>query len=90
MSLQWGLQCAVKDNIGAYFESTIGAASLYGKKGFEAAEKLSMILEGMTKDGKTVAYAETCFIFGPSDSVSTSNDSFRPLGSTEAAYTDRG
>ena len=79
----------MKDNVGAYLESTIDAASLYEKKGFKAAEKLSMILEGMTKDGTTVAYEETCFIFRPGDSVSTSNDSFRPLDSTEAAYTDR-
>lgn len=89
MPLQWGHQRAVKDNAGAYLESTIDAASLYEKGVFKAAEKLSMILEAMTKDGTTAAYEETCFVFRPSDSVSTSNDSFRPLDSTETAYTDR-
>lgn len=89
MSLQWGLRRAMKDNVPAYLESTIDAAPLYGKKGFKAAEKLSMILEGMTEDGAPVVYEETCLIFRPSVSASTSNDSFRPLKSTEAGHTDR-
>lgn len=34
MSLQWGLQRAMKDNVPAYLESTIDAAPLYEKEGF--------------------------------------------------------
>ena len=32
MSLQWGLKRAMKDNVPAYLESTIDAATLYEKK----------------------------------------------------------
>ncbi len=79
----------MKDNAPAYLESTIDAAPLYEKNGFKAAEKLSMILEGISEDGATIVYEETCFIFRPSDSASTSNVSFQPLNSTEAGHTDR-
>ena len=89
MLLQWGLQRAMKDNVLAYLKGTIDAAPLYEKKDFKAAEKLSMILERMTEDGAPVVYEETCLIFRPSVSASTSNDSFRPLNSTEAGHTDR-
>lgn len=89
MSLQWGLQRAVEDNVPAYLESTIDAAPLYEKTGFKAAEKLLMKLKGMTEDGAPVVYEETCFIFMPGDSASTSSGSFHPLNSTEAGHTDR-
>ena len=79
----------MKDNAPAYLESTIDAAPLYERNGFKAAEKLSMILEGISEDGAPVVYEETCFIFRPSVSASTSNDSFQPLNSTEAGHTDR-
>lgn len=84
MSLQWGLQRAVKDNVPAYLESTIDATPMYEKKGFKAVEKPSMILAGMSDDGAPVVYEETCFICRPSVSASATNDPFHPLSSKEA------
>ena len=80
----------MEDNVPAYLESTVDAAPLYEKKGFKAVEKLSMKLAGMTNDGALVVYEETCFILRPSGSASTTNDSFRPLNSTEAGHTETG
>ena len=64
--LQWGIEHCKRDNLPAYLESTLNAGSLYEKHGFRAAESLSMVLEGMTKDGAPVVYEETCFVFDPS------------------------
>ena len=78
----------MKDNVPAYLESTIDAAPLYEKTGFKAAEKLSMILEGMSINGAPVVYEETCFIFRPSVSASTTNDPLHPLILKEAGHID--
>ena len=90
MSLQWGLQRAVKDNIPAYLKSTIDAAPLYERKVFKAVEKLLMILAGMTNDDAPVFYEETCYILRPSVSGSTTNNSFHPPISTGAGHTETG
>ena len=52
--------------------------------------KLSMILAGITKDGAPIVYEDTCFIFRPSVSASTTDDSFHPLNLTEAGHIETG
>jgi GNAT superfamily N-acetyltransferase len=63
--LQWALEHCERENVPAYLEGTIDAGPLYERHGFRAVANLSMVLEGIVKEGKPVVYEETCFIFRP-------------------------
>ncbi|KAL9069691.1 MAG: hypothetical protein Q9161_005392 [Pseudevernia consocians] len=69
LSLQWGIQHCIHDNIPAYLESTVDAGPLYERHGFAAAEKISMVLKGT--ENESVNYEEVCFVFRPSIGSST-------------------
>lgn len=67
--MRWGTERAIKDKVPAYMESTAEAGPLYERQGFKAVEKISMLLEGIGKDGASVNYEETCYIFRPEVSL---------------------
>jgi GNAT superfamily N-acetyltransferase len=63
--LRWALEHCARENVPAYLEGTIDAGPLYERHGFKAVANLSMVLEGIIRDGEPVVYEETCFIFRP-------------------------
>ena len=67
MLVEWGLERSRKEGVPAALESTMNAARFYERLGFKPEKQISMQLDGVGKDGGSVLYEETCFVFRPSD-----------------------
>lgn len=66
MLIQWGLERSNRDNIPIALESTLVAWPLYQKLGFQDEKNISMVLEGLGEDGKSITYEEKSLIYRPS------------------------
>jgi len=63
MLVKWGIERALKEQLPAYLESTDEAGHLYESLGFKPAASITMVLDGVGKDGTSVNYEEISYIF---------------------------
>ena len=63
--INWGLQRSNKERVPIVLESTLNAAALYERLGFQAAENISLVMNQTCEGGETLCYEEICFIFWP-------------------------
>ncbi|KAF4211780.1 hypothetical protein CNMCM8980_008688 [Aspergillus fumigatiaffinis] len=56
--VNWGIERSKKENIHIALESTLDAVPFYQRHGFQAEARISMPLEGIGKDGRTILYEE--------------------------------